>query len=78
VSGREWISLETFLSESVSIYEQSWSVTGAIGWMWKKLLEYSSSGVDDPLPAGRFVVRRNLEVLHHLSFLTSRKLQLRF
>jgi hypothetical protein len=46
----------------VSIYEESWSVTGAIGWIWKKLIEYSSSGDEDPLPAGRFVLRSNLEV----------------
>lgn len=54
--------METFLSESVSIYERSWSLTGAIGWMWKKLVEYSIGGDDDLLPAGRFVVRKNLEV----------------
>lgn len=59
---REWIPLETFLNESVSIYEQSWSVTGVIGWMWRKLVEYSSGTDDDPFPAGRFVLRRNVEV----------------
>jgi hypothetical protein len=51
------------LSESISIYEQSWSVTGAISWMWRKLVEYSAgSADDDPLPAGRFVLKRNVEV----------------
>jgi len=38
-------------------------MTGAIGWMWRKLIEYSAGGDDDdPLPAGRFVLKRNLEV----------------
>lgn len=56
--------METFLRESISIYDRSWSVTGAIGWMWRKLIEYSAGGDDDdPLPAGRFVLKRNLEVL---------------
>jgi hypothetical protein len=62
VSRREWIPLETFLNDSLSMYERSWSMTGAIGWIWRKLIEYSSGGEDDPLPAGRFVLRRNLEV----------------
>ena len=31
--------------------------------MWRKLVEYSAGGDDDdPLPAGRFVLKRNLEV----------------
>ena len=67
MSRREWIPLERFLNESLSIYDESWSVTGAIGWIWRKLIEYSSSGDDDPLPAGRFVLRRNLEVCHDIS-----------
>jgi hypothetical protein len=58
---RDWIPLADFLSESVSIYERSWSVTGVIGWMWRKLVEYSA-GDDDKLPSGRYVLRKNLEV----------------
>jgi charged multivesicular body protein 7 len=61
VQSREWIPLDVFLSESVSIYERSWSVTGVVGWMWKKLMEYSS-GESDEVPFGRFVIRKNLEV----------------
>jgi len=44
-----------------SIYEHAWSVTGALGWIWKKLVEYSSGSDEDPLPAGRFVLRTNVE-----------------
>ena len=51
-----------FLSESVSIYEQSWSVTGVIGWMWRKLVEYSAGEDDSKVPSGRYVLRKNLEV----------------
>ena len=64
--------METFLTESLSIYEQSWSVTGAISWMWRKLLEYSSGVDEDPFPAGRFVLRKNLEV-YHLVFVVTKK-----
>lgn len=71
MSRREWIPLETFLNDSVSIYERSWSVTSTIGWIWRKLLEYSSGGEDDPLPAGRFVLSRNVEV-HNLSIMVNR------
>ena len=79
MSRREWIPLETFLNESVGIYEHSWSVTGAIGWMWRKLVEYSSGTDDDHLPAGRFVLLQNLEVLPHIrSLVDERKRQSRF
>jgi len=61
VTGREWIPLEMFLNETISIYERSWSVTGAISWAWRKLLEYSSGGDDESLPIGRFVLKGNLE-----------------
>jgi len=54
--------LGDFLSESVSIYEQSWSVTGVIGWMWRKLVEYSAGEDDSKIPSGRYVLRKNLEV----------------
>jgi len=37
-------------------------MTGVIGWMWRKLVEYSSGADYDSLPAGRFVLRSNLEV----------------
>ena len=60
---REWIPLADFLNESVSIYERSWSVTGVIGWMWRKLVEYSAGdGDDNKIPSGRYVLRKNLEV----------------
>ena len=60
VASGDWIPLETFLSETLSIYEQSWSVSGVVGWLWRKLMEYSS-GESDELPSGRFVLRKNLE-----------------
>ena len=60
MSSHEWIPLETFLNESISIYERSWSVTGAIGWVWRKLVEYGS-GEDNTVPLGRFVLKGNLE-----------------
>jgi len=72
ISRREWIPLETYLNETVSIYERSWSVTGAIGWVWRKLWE-SVSGEDDSLPIGRFVIRSNLEVRTFGRGLTCRK-----
>ena len=74
MSRGDWIPLETFLNESLSIYERSWSITGAIGWMWRKVVEYSSGGDEDPFPAGRFVLRKNLEVIHlNKSIVKSRK-----
>ena len=61
MSSHDWIPLETFLDESISIYERSWSLTGAIGWVWRKLVEYSAGGDDDTLSIGRFVLKGNLE-----------------
>lgn len=58
----DWIPLETFLSESESIYERSWTITGAVGWIWRKIVEYSSGSNEDFLPGGRFVILSNLEV----------------
>jgi charged multivesicular body protein 7 len=57
----DWIPLERFLSDSVSMYDRSWSVTGAISWVWRRLVEYTAGGEDEALQAGRFVLRRNLE-----------------
>ena len=62
MDAREWIPLETFLHDALSVYERSWSISGAIGWIWQKLVEYSSDTYNDPLPYGRFVLRSNVEV----------------
>jgi charged multivesicular body protein 7 len=61
VSSQDWIPIETFLNESLSIYEKSWSLTGAIGWVWRKLVEYSAGADNESLPIGRFVLKSNLE-----------------
>ena len=69
----DWIPLETFLNESSSIYERSWSITGAVGWIWRKIVEHSSGSNEDFLPGGRFVILRNLEVTASESIANGRK-----